>query len=159
MVAPLVLAQSAIREGRAVPERNQHLTLAFFEDVDEAALEGVDAELRRKPLPQAEITVTGWRSFGVPPRLIAAEVEKTPELDALHVAVHQAIHRAGVRLKSETFLPHITLRRFRKGSFVERVMPDLSVPGHPVEELALWQSTLAPRGARYDVLATYGLGA
>lgn len=141
-----------------MPERNLHLTLAFFEEIGREDLEEVDAQLQRARLCPVRIEVSEFRSFGVPPRLIAADVIAGEDLAALHVHVHQAIHRAGVRLKSEKFRPHITLRRFRRGDFVDRSLPALNLPGAMVHELGLWQSTLTPAGARYDLLTTYNLG-
>jgi 2'-5' RNA ligase len=91
-------------------------------------------------------------------------VADTPELQDLHTSVAKAVRRAGVKLASRRFVPHVTLARFRgqegTGPDLARFIKanaGLSLPPEPVTRFTLYASTLRPGGARHEVLAEYPL--
>ncbi|WP_411351312.1 RNA 2',3'-cyclic phosphodiesterase [Leisingera aquaemixtae] len=158
--------QEPLTVGRHVPAENMHLTLAFLDDQPEAALQALHqllAEIRVLPLT---LTFSGLDTFGgKSPRVLAAEVQKTPELSHLRDRIRSACRSAGIELPRERFRPHVTLARFPRHleeGQVEKIACFLSGAAGfrlecEAESFALYQSTLAPEGARYDILAEYPL--
>lgn len=159
-------AQEGLAVGRQVPAENMHLTLAFLDDQPEPVLQALHQELAAVESPVLQLTFQGLDAFGGKlPRVLAAEVRKTPELSRLRDRVRSACLAAGILLARERFRPHVTLARFPRhleAGQVERIAGFLQENAGFRQEaeasrLALFQSTLMPEGARYEVLAEYPL--
>ncbi|WP_084299586.1 RNA 2',3'-cyclic phosphodiesterase [Leisingera caerulea] len=158
--------QEGLTVGRHVPAENMHLTLAFLDDQPEAALQALHQLLAEISTPPLTLSFRGLDTFGGKlPRVLAAEVQKTPELTQLRSRVRSACRDAGMDLSRERFRPHVTLARFPRhleAGQVEKIARFLAEAAGfrldcEAESFALYQSTLAPDGARYDVLAEYPL--
>ncbi|MEW2912677.1 RNA 2',3'-cyclic phosphodiesterase [Leisingera sp. JC11] len=158
--------QEGLTAGRHVPAGNMHLTLAFLDDQPEAVLQALHQVLAEISAPPVRLTFRGLDTYGGKlPRVLAAEVQKTPELSRLRDRVRAACRSAGIELSRERFRPHVTLGRFPRhleAGQVEKIARYLAEASGfrlecEAESLALYQSTLAPDGARYDVLAEYRL--
>ncbi|WP_051337306.1 RNA 2',3'-cyclic phosphodiesterase [Leisingera daeponensis] len=158
--------QEPLTVGRHVPAENMHLTLAFLDDQPEAVLEALHQLLAEISAPPVQLAFRGLDTFGGKlPRVLAAQVQKTPELSHLRERVRSACRSAGIELPRERFRPHVTLARFPRhleAGQVEKIARYLSAAADfrlecEAETFALYQSTLAPEGARYDVLAEYEL--
>jgi 2'-5' RNA ligase len=164
-LSALVAAQSGLPVGRAVPEENLHLTLAFLGDAPEATLAELDEILSSAPLPQAEVRFAGLGTFAEIDRgLIFAAVEPAPALVTLQGKVAQAVRMAGVELPRRRFRPHVTLTRANRqprGPARDRMADALgtpiAIPAFTASEVVLYRSTLGPGGARHDALARYPL--
>ncbi|MBE9637416.1 RNA 2',3'-cyclic phosphodiesterase [Salipiger mangrovisoli] len=167
LIPPLLAVQEAVPVGRAVPEENLHVTLAFLGDVEDAELQELHLELEGRALPGCWLRVSGLESFGGrAPRLLAAEIAPDPGLAALQLRVQQACRAAGVALERRRFRPHVTLMRFGAGLRGEALARfDRAVAGQvalttgaaAAAELRLVASTLTPEGALYETLAAYAL--
>lgn len=165
--AALVQVQDAIPVGRAVPEGNLHLTLAFLDDQPGTALRALHETLSETRLPGAMLTIRGARLFGGrSPRLFAAEALRNPDLAELHRVVRVAIHLAGIALPRERFRPHVTLTRFHRREVetdrarieeVATVFAGLALDPCRAEAVGLYRSTLTEEGAIYEELARYPL--
>lgn len=161
----LVRLQSAIPFGKPVPEENLHLTLAFLDDAPEAALEDLHEMLEALRAAPVEIRFTELDSFTELERgLVFAAVERTDALQALHDRVAALCRSAGLDLPRRRFRPHVTLMRANRkpaGPARDRLaamlgpLPD--VPGFTARALTLYHSSLTPRGAVHDPLASYPL--
>ncbi|MCU4655085.1 RNA 2',3'-cyclic phosphodiesterase [Roseibacterium sp. SDUM158016] len=158
--------QSRLPTGRAVPEENLHLTLAFLGDVPETVLTALDEELSAIRLPPARVDFLGLGTFAEMERgLIFAEVRPDPDLAALQSKVERIARLAGADLPRRRFRPHVTLMRANrqpKGEARDRMalalgMP-VEIPGFVARDLVLYASTLGPAGARHDELARYPVG-
>ncbi|UWQ78483.1 RNA 2',3'-cyclic phosphodiesterase [Leisingera sp. S132] len=158
--------QEGLTVGRHVPAGNMHLTLAFLDDQPEAALKALHQMLADISAPPLLLTFSGLGTFGDKlPRVLAAEVQKTPELTRLRDNVRSACRTNGIELPRERFRPHVTLARFPRhleAGQVEKIARFLAAAADfklecEADSYALFQSTLAPEGARYDVLAEYPL--
>lgn len=155
--------------GRPAPEENLHLTLAFLGDVTPHELEELHLDLSGRTLPGCDLAVTGLAGFGGrTPRVIAAEVAKSPALAALHRTVMGAVRAAGLDLPRARFRPHVTLTRLRpRPDPVERrkldaaltALAGLHLPPVPAGDLGLCRSQLTPGGAIHHELAAYPLEA
>ena len=161
----LVRLQPGIPFGKPVPEENLHLTLAFLGEAPEAALEDLHGMLEALRAPAVEIRFTALDSFTEMERgLVFAGVERTEALHALHDRVAALCRSAGLDLPRRRFRPHVTLMRANRkpaGPARDRLaamlgpLPD--VPGFTARALTLYGSTLTPRGAVHDALASYPL--
>ncbi|MCA0997099.1 RNA 2',3'-cyclic phosphodiesterase [Alloyangia pacifica] len=174
LIAPLLAVQGAVPLGRAVPEENLHVTLAFLGEVAEADLRELDLELGGAALPGCFLQVAGLESFGGrAPKLLAVALRSDPGLLALQARVARACWAAGIELERRRFRPHVTLLRFGAGlrgdgiARLERAVAGLAgltteaetgaEIGAEAEELRLVASTLTPEGALYETLAAYPL--
>ncbi|MEX0302266.1 MAG: RNA 2',3'-cyclic phosphodiesterase [Leisingera sp.] len=159
--------QEGLAAGRQVPPENMHLTLAFLDDQPEAVLQALHQELAEFAGPSLDLFFENLEIFGgKQPRVLAAAVQKTPELSRLRDRVRSACQAAGIELARERFRPHVTLARFprllQQGQ-LEKIAGFLQNSGGfrlqaKSCSFALYQSTLMPEGARYEVLAEYALG-
>lgn len=158
--------QEGLTVGRHVAAENMHLTLAFLDDQPETVLQGLHQALSEISAPPLQLSFQGLDTFGGKrPRVLAAEVQKTPELAQLRDRVRSACRSAGIDLPRERFRPHVTLARFPRhleAGQVEKIAQFLAGAAGfrlecEAERFTLFRSTLAPEGARYDVLAEYPL--
>ncbi|KIC23285.1 2'-5' RNA ligase [Leisingera sp. ANG1] len=158
--------QERLTVGRQVPAENMHLTLAFLDDQPEAALQALHQLLAEISVPPLQLTFNGLDTFGGKlPRVLAAEVWKTPQLTHLRGQIRSACRTAGIELSRERFRPHVTLARFPRhmeAGQVQKIARFLAAASEfrlecEADSFALFQSTLAPEGARYDNLAEYPL--
>ncbi len=161
----LVRLQSAIPFGKPVPEENLHLTLAFLDDAPEADLEDLHGMLEAMRAGPVDIRFSALDSFTEMERgLVFAAVERTDALQALHDRVAALCRSAGLDLPRRRFRPHVTLMRANRrpaGPARDRLaamlgpLPD--VPGFTARAVTLYHSTLTPRGAVHEPLASYPL--
>ncbi len=167
MLEALTRLQMLIPVGRKVAVENLHLTLAFLDEQPETVLEDLHAELERLPTQPLSLGVSGLGCFGGDkPRLLFADVPPGDVLKDLHGQFAAAARRVGISLRRERFHPHITLSRINgRLSFQEvgrldaflRDQGGVILPAERCPSFSLVQSTLGPKGARYDRLATYDL--
>jgi len=161
----LIRLQSAIPFGRPVPEDNLHLTLAFLEDAPENALEDLHDLMSAFRAPSVEIRFTGLDSFTEGERgLIFAAVDRSDKLQSLHDRIAALCRSAGLDLPRRRFRPHVTLTRANRrpdGTARDRLAASLGpvpgLPGFTARAVTLYASTLTPRGAVHDPLASYPL--
>lgn len=164
LIGPLVTLQGQLGFGRAVPEENLHLTLAFLDAQSEATLRALHDRLSEitGPAPLLRPMCLGFHG-GTPPTLIAADVASTDALTALYRKVQGAARAAEIALPRRRFRPHITLARFGRHSTPTAARQAaleghaLHLPSGQADRFVLYASTLTPQGARYDVLAEYPL--
>ncbi|NKX42993.1 RNA 2',3'-cyclic phosphodiesterase [Roseicyclus persicicus] len=164
-VDALLRLQSAIPFGKPVPEENLHLTLAFLDDAPEDALEDLHDLLTGLRWPPVEIRFTGLDSFTEMERgLIFAAVDRSDALQGLHDRLASLCRSAGLDLPRRRFRPHVTLMRANRrpeGRTRDRLAaalgPVADLPGFTARAVTLYRSTLTPRGALHEALASYPL--
>lgn len=157
--------QSGLRVGRQVDPDQFHITLAFLPEVAPQACADLDAALEEITAWPFDVAFSGVDIFGgTRPRLLAAMVRPSPELDTLHRAVQGAARQAGLTPDRQKFKPHVTLARFGarpSASLADEVQRYLSynaraeIPGFVAQEISLVQSTLGGAAPVYDDLADY----
>jgi 2'-5' RNA ligase len=152
-----------------VARDHRHLTLKFLGDVDEAVVPKliVAADLAAAGHDPMEMTV---RQVGAFPnfrraRVVWIGVEQEPRLELLHHDLEQACEQQGFEVEGRPFRPHITLARVRAPLSVDRLRGLARVARTVrvratilVEHITLFESTLAPSGARYRRLHAASLG-
>jgi 2'-5' RNA ligase len=137
-------AQEAQRDcgGRVTRPETIHLTLAFLGETDAGEAKALAGAVRAPATSFAIEQARYWdhnRIVWVGPR------QTPPELGQL------------ARVLGETgrYAAHVTLIRKARAP---RRLPPVPALDWPVPEFVLASSTLAPEGARYEVLARYALG-
>lgn len=159
----LVRVQSRLPYGRPVPSENLHLTLAFLEDVEDAAIEELQFTLSALNWDGVVLDFTGLDSFTERERgLVFAAVRPDPALCALQARVTSCTRQVGISLPRRRFRPHVTLTRGqRKAHGVARdrlgamIGQSDEIRGGVADTIVLMQSTLRPTGAQHTALAHY----
>ena len=150
-------AASLRGRGRLVPAGNLHVTLAFLGHRRAAELAAVARELRAaaaaaRPLELRPLRYRETRSVG----MIVLE-DPGGAATALADNLHERLETLGIyRREARPWLPHVTVvRRPERGGDLPALTNRCSI--HVVRS-ALYRSSLAPGGARYDALETAALG-
>jgi 2'-5' RNA ligase len=148
----IVAWQPALERGRVVPRENLHFTLAFLGRQPRSRLDEVVAALRRRA---AETE---------PPVFEVQRYRETQSVGMLVFSRDEGAERLALGLQREllgraerdTWLPHVTVLRFRERPRLRPPLPELE----PVvtSEAAAYLSVLRPTGAEYVVLESVHLG-
>jgi RNA 2',3'-cyclic 3'-phosphodiesterase len=149
--------EEALSGGRIVPPEHLHLTLAFLGSTPARELQAILDELRaaardalRPVLRVARYRET--RSVG----MLALDDENGRSID-FALDVQTRLDALGVyRRESRSWLPHVTVLRFRNRPVLRPELPDLGE--FSPSEAAAYLSRLHPSGARYEVLESVSLG-
>jgi RNA 2',3'-cyclic 3'-phosphodiesterase len=141
-----------------------HVTLKFL---GSAASEQVAAltPVLANALAERPSFQSPWAGFGGLPRrakahvLVAVLRDDEGHAMRLWEAVDEASAQLGFAEESRDFKPHATVARFRTSVDVRPYLSLAQLPRASVEltSVALYQSTLAPGGARYTALARFPL--
>lgn len=152
-----------------VGREKRHLTLKFLGDVSEADVPKLAGAADRAAARHAPIEMS-VREVGAFPtfrraRVVWIGVEQEPRLELLHHDLEEACVQEGYEVEGRPFRPHITLARVRAPLPVERLRGLARVARSVraaamvrVERITLFESTLAPSGARYRRLHAAPLG-
>jgi RNA 2',3'-cyclic 3'-phosphodiesterase len=147
----------------------RHLTLKFLGDVsDDGASRLIDAAERAAARHRAmEMAIGGIGAFPNfrRARVVWIGVEQEPRLELLHHDLEIECERVGFEVEGRPFRPHVTLARIRTPLAVERARSLARVARSVrvratelVEHITLFESTLAPSGARYRRIHAATLG-
>ena len=162
-----VLGSVPLPELRVVPESQRHLTVAFYADVPDGAVEDLTERLRRacSRTPQLSLRLTGFGTFPTNPgraRVLWAGVDgDVAELSRLAERTVAAGRRAGIDVEDRRYRPHLTVGRARRGAADLRgVMAQLALDGSPwtATELVLVHSLVGAQTVHSE-LATFALRA
>jgi 2'-5' RNA ligase len=159
MVEEVVAWQAGLPpEGlRVVPPDNLHLTLAFLghrprRDVDPIAAELEAAAAAASPMSFSVRSYRETRSVG----MLVFDDEGGAGT-ALATDLHARLERLGVYEREQrSWLPHLTVVRFRERPHLRPELPDLGAVGP--SGAAVYHSMLRPTGAQYVVLQEFRLG-
>ncbi len=159
----LLALQTGLSGWRLSLERNLHVTLAFFGEIDQRQAEDVDAALRSITSPGFDLWLDGVDVFGAPkPRIAYAAVRPDLTLSQLRDKIRQAGRAAGLELTSERYVPHVTLGRGgaradqRLTRWLEGGAAFMAGPV-PISSFQLYRSDLGRGGPTYSELASYDL--
>jgi len=159
----LTMLRSGLSGARWIDPENYHLTLRFIGDVDGATARDFTNALSEIAVAPFELKLSGLGSFGGnKPRAIFAELEPSPELEALQRANERAARKAGVPPEGRNFKPHVTLARLRGArpdavaSYLER-QGGVADESFTVTRFVLYSSRNSVGGGPYVIEAAYGL--
>ena len=141
-----------LERGRIVPRENLHFTLAFLGRQPRSRVDDVIDTLRRLSAQTAppSFEVDRYRETGSVGMLVF-----TRDDGAAQLALGLQRDLLG-RAERDTWLPHVTVLRFRERPRLRPPLPDLE----PVvtSDAAVFLSVLRPGGAEYAVLESVPLG-
>ena len=162
-VAPL---RDKLTNARWAPVENQHLTLKFLGSASVDLLDGITTTCAM---------VAGGRRGG---RLAFTELGAFPSktrirvlwvgvddpagvLAGLAADLDRAFEPLGFASEGRTYTPHLTLARFKLPVPLKSGFPSIdtsAIAPFTLDEITLFRSHLSPKGARYEVMATFPLG-
>ena len=148
---------------RVVPAHQQHVTVAFYGSVPDAAVADLDERLRRAAARTSPLSLR-LHALGTFPanagraRVLWAGVDgDVAELTRLAERAVAAGRRAGIAVEDHRYRPHLTIARARRDSVdVRDVVGAANVDGPPwtARELVLIRSTLGAQ-VRHEPIAMF----
>ncbi len=161
--------RSADAEVRWVRIPSIHLTLKFLGEIEESLIGPIAESLGSSCGPEEPFTLELGGLGAFPnlnsPRVVWCGVSGDMErLRALQRAAEDAAAEVGCPRDHRPFHPHLTLGRIMGSRNLHRLSEYIKIgsdlrAGLKVELLQIYQSTLTPHGAVYEVLETVKLGA
>jgi RNA 2',3'-cyclic 3'-phosphodiesterase len=143
---------------------NQHVTLKFLGWVDEGQLEAIRASCDQVAsshrAAELALGVLGAFPSKTRVRVLWIDIEDASGLLArLAGALDDALEPLGFEIEKRGFTPHLTLARLKTPLRMTAAWPDLDLEREPwtCDELVLFRSHLSPKGARYEIVDTFGL--
>lgn len=147
---------------RFVRKSDLHITLKFLGSLEASRLTAVEqiAAERLAGLGPLELQA---RDVGLFRNSLWAGIEKDPALDELARTLDEAFVAEGVGGDQKTFLPHVTVARFRAGSRDQVSAAVREFNGRDfgrfyTDRAFLYRSDTRPEGARYTVIKRFHLG-
>lgn len=145
---------------------NQHVTLKFLGWVDAVKFDAVSAACRSVAAGHspASLSLGGLDAFPTRGRVRVLWVgldDPAGLLARCAADLDAALQPLGFEPESRAFTPHLTLARFRAPLRMsgEWRSPSLPSESWTCDALTLFRSHLSPKGARYEALASFPLGA
>lgn len=142
---------------RVVPLDNLHITLAFLGSRPADEREGIAGELEAaaRAAGRPTLSVRGYRET----RSVAMLTfdDEGGRAAGLAEELFGRLEALGVyRREARTWLPHVTVARFRERPRLRPALPVL--PAFSPSDAAVYLSRLRPSGAQYVVLDSFALG-
>ena len=137
-----------------------HLTIKFIGNVDEARLSDLTAAFLKATgnLPSASLQINQFILFPSrrKPRVVAAEIEPSPELDYIFQFFDRGFSDLGIVADRRSFNPHITVARSRR--WQKETISTVPVQlVEPITSVSLVHSQPTSEGAKYTVLSSVPL--
>jgi len=166
LASMITALQAADADVKWVDPANIHLTLKFLDEISQAQMSAVSAQLdtlrgRYQKIPLL-LTKMGAFPDMKRPQTIWAGVEKTTLLAALFNDLEPLMSTIGLTKEQRNLKPHLTLGRVRSIRNAHRLTTiiaesRIASSQSAFSALTLFRSTLTPTGPRYQPLMTIGL--
>ena len=154
--------QTRIAGARWVRSENLHLTVHFFGETEQEALEKISVSVLSVKRCQRPFLVEVKRLGAFPnlhrPRILWLDLEPKDQLRQLHRDLRQCLHQVGITTESRPYTPHLTIGRLRQQTSdltdLYKSVGQTLVGRMPVDKLVLFKSRLHPDGAEHIPLLT-----
>ncbi|MBC3765149.1 RNA 2',3'-cyclic phosphodiesterase [Neptunicella marina] len=142
-------------EGK-VPAANFHITLAFLGQLNHSQLEQLQTTLEQATaLPACSIQLNTLGYFAKPKVLFVGTDEIQPELMQLATSVTSLTQQAGLQLRHQTYVPHVTLyRKCPSNPPAALFSPDIELQ---FTQFHLYESVSSSGGVRYPIINSWSL--
>lgn len=147
-----------------IPPENFHLTLHFLGDLSLAAANDVAEilEMVSHRMEPFELKTSGPDQFPHKgqPRIIYEGIEQgKEECRRLHRWIGNSLSELGITLEHHRYIPHISLCRLNRRTVLQPSFATLPLRllETTIDSIALFQSTLHPAGAIYEILEEFTL--
>ena len=155
--------QSGLPGAKWRPEEALHVTLAFYGEMDERKADEVASELARVTGEPFDIELSGVGAFGEGHRTHAiwAGVAPNERLNVLAGRCRAAGERAGLRLDSRAYRPHVTLAYLKPQADPDRIGAWITghnllhSPPFRIGRFGLYSSVLTHGGSQYALEREY----
>lgn len=154
-------------KARWIDLENQHVTLKFLGSTPADRLQDVErvcAMVAASRSPSA-VTLTNTGAFPSRTRVRVLWVgieDPSGLLAGLAADLDQAFEPLGFAPEGRSFTPHLTLCKFKIPVPMKSGLPELDPAGlepFDIDRLELFRSHLSPKGARYECIGEFPLGA
>ena len=154
--------QVKIADTRWVRSENLHLTVHFFGETEQEALEKIRVSVLSVKQCQRPFLVEVKRLGAFPnlhrPRTLWLDLEPKDQLRQLYRDFQRCLHQVGFVTKSGTYSPHVTIGRLRQRqpdlTDISKSVGQTPIGQLPVDRLVLFESRLHPGGAEHIPLLT-----
>ncbi len=154
------LSKELQTEVRILAPEVLHLTVKFIGNIDETQLNNLTAAFLQATgnLPSASLQINQFMLFPSrrKPRLVAADIERSPELDCIFQFFNCGFSDLGIVSDRRSFNPHITVARSRRWQKETISTAPVQIV-EPITSVSLVHSQLTPEGAKYKILASVRL--
>jgi 2'-5' RNA ligase len=162
-VAPL---REKLTNARWASVENQHLTLKFLGWAPVDLFEGITTTCAMVAGGRrgAELRFTELGAFPSKTRIRVLWVgidDAAGVLAGLAADLDRAFEALGFATEGRSYTPHLTLARFKLPIPLKSGFPSIDTSGiapFVLDEITLFRSHLSPKGASYEVMATFPLG-
>lgn len=152
------LQQHELPEHRLVPPEQVHMTLHFIGDVPTKQLDATIESVQRATAGISAFDLTVYRLITFPQRgparLVAAEMDRPPELLEIHRRLVTRMACSARHNPSHRFRPHLTLSRFKRPTKGIALDSPLDAEPFRVQQVVLMKSTLRSDGAQHHEVAS-----
>jgi RNA 2',3'-cyclic 3'-phosphodiesterase len=140
-----------------------HLTLQFLGETRPRDLDQIAESMQRAASGIGPVTLQATHlstlpaDTDTPPRLLAILTTNPPQLQELHRRLAHRLarpRRSTGRVDTETFLPHLSIERYKPRDNPTPRHDPLTLPDWTITEIHLIQSTLTPTGPIHTTLWT-----
>ena len=148
-----------------IPIEDIHLTLSFLGNIRIKDIPHLIYSLKKKITSndfQLTITGTGVFPSSKSPKVLWLGISKgIDELTLLQIQVEKSVREFKDNYENNTFIPHISIARIKKGPRKIDVLPFLNSVYSKIEldvnSISMYESKLFPEGTQYTVLDTFPL--
>lgn len=152
---------SAYADFKWVKKSNYHLTLHFLGEIPLNKVVELKKSLEDAPIIDSAFDLNVTSIVGFPsaesPKFIVAEIQNSQALNELHQAIQEKITALGITADNDTFRPHVSLARLKRGHKPPATGNILDINSNmTIETYSVFKSTLTPEGSLYEVIGEFG---
>ena len=159
--------RAKVTNARWTPPENQHVTLKFLGSTPGDRLEEIErvCGIVAAGHEPAELSLTTTGAFPSSSRVRVLWVgldDPASLLPGLAADLDRGFEPLGFPAEGRSFTPHLTLCRFRIPVPLKGGLPEVDtgmLEPFEIDSIQLFRSRLSPKGARYEVLREFPLGA
>ena len=146
-----------------VHEEDYHITLAFLGGVELAKVKQAIQEMAPplQELSSFSLSLDSFGTFGKPsqPRIFWVGVEKNEDLHHTRSIVFNSCKKAGFKLDTRPFSPHITVARKGKGTenFDSTLLKEIELTDNFIVDRVVLFQTHLDRTPKYEIVETITL--